>query len=135
MADAEVKRHDTKHLDRHNDYIAVYQRGDKRPVFFSDGGEAIEDLFCRVPETTTPEDRARVICEAIKATDEWGCWLQPVADGWVCWLQSDMAIITTARFDPDLVDDEASIANAIERVAQAYLAVDRIDVEEVLARE
>lgn len=25
MADADFKRYDTKHLDRHNDYIAVYE--------------------------------------------------------------------------------------------------------------
>jgi hypothetical protein len=125
MADAEVKRHDTKHLDRHNDYIAVYEV----PVTgghirFSDGGEAVDDLLCRVPATATPQDVARLIGEVMEIIDDSLCELQP-----------DMQITTTDIFDPDEGPDDSSVADAIERMAEAYRAVDRIDVEDVLARE
>ncbi len=64
MTDTEVRRHVTKHLDRHNDYIAVYEVPvTPNSVRFSDGGEAIEDLLYRVPDTATPPPppRPRVI--------------------------------------------------------------------------
>jgi hypothetical protein len=122
MADAEVKRHDTKHLDRHNDRIAVYQRQCSDGSRFTDDGEAVDDLLCRVPKTATPQDVARLIGEVME-----------VIDDAICELQSDMVITTESLFDPDKGEDEFSVADAIERMAEAYLAVDRIDVEEVLA--
>lgn len=124
MADAEVKRHDTKHLDRHNDYIAIYQRQCSDGSRFTDGGEAVDDLLCRVPATATPQDVARLIGEVMEIIDDSLCELQP-----------DMQITTTDIFDPDEGPDDSSVADAIERMAEAYRAVDRIDVEDVLARE
>jgi hypothetical protein len=124
MADADAKRHDTQHLDRHNDRIAVYQRQCSDCSRFTDDGEAVDDLLCRVPETATPQDVARLIGVVME-----------VIDDAICELQSDMAITTTSLFDPIEGEDESSVADAIERMAEAYLAVDRIDVEEVLARD
>lgn len=129
MAGTDAKRHDTQHLDRHNDRIAVYERAlsrgsSVRNVEFTDGGEAVEDLLDRVPATATPHDVARLIGEVMEDIDDHLCELQP-----------DMAITTTSLFDPDQGEDESSVADAIERMAQAYLAVDRIDVEEVLASD
>ena len=120
MADAEVKRHDTKHLDRHNDYIAVYEVPvTPNSVRFSDGGEAIEDLLYRVPDTATPHQVAAVIGRAMKEVEHRGCWVA-----------SDMHIeYTCCGTDGVFRDRNISI------IARAYLAVDRIDVEEVLAGE
>jgi hypothetical protein len=120
MADAEVKRHDTKHLDRHNDYIAVYEV----PVTgghirFSDGGEAIEDLLNRVPDTATPHDVVAVVGRAMKEVERCGCWVA-----------TDMHIeYISWSTGGEFRDRNISI------IARAYLAVDRIDVEEVLAGE
>jgi hypothetical protein len=120
MADAEVKRHDTKHLDRHNDYIAVYEVPvSGGSIRFSDGGEAIADLLCRVPETTPPESVLRLISEAMKEVEHCGCWVAPdMHIEYTCW-----------HTDGSFRDRNISI------IARAYLAVDRIDVEEVLAGE
>ena len=78
MTDTEVRRHVTKHLDRHNDYIAVYEVPvTPNSVRFSDGGEAIEDLLYRVPDTATPHQVAAVIGRAMAVVEEVGSEVRP----------------------------------------------------------
>lgn len=120
MADADFKRHVTKHLDRHNDYIAVYEVPITGSVpTYTDGGEAIEDLLDRVPDTATPHQVAAVISRAMVVVDENCCELWP---DWSIHLRAAAARIFIG-------------SRAVEQIAEAYRAVDRIDVEEVLARE
>ena len=130
MADAEVKPHDTKYLDRHGDYIRVYERtpsnGSRvRIVELTDGGEAVEDLLLRTPDTTKPQEVVPLIGRVMEVAEAVDCYLCP-----------DMSIADKVFLfaEPD-DDDRQYIAERVDAIAQAYLAVDRIDVEEVLASD
>lgn len=116
MADTQMAgRFDTEYLDRHNDRISVYMLVDDA-IIFTDGAEAVNDLVLRMPDTTTPQDVVRLIGHVIGELQDYYCRLGP-----------GMEISTTCPGEP--------IKVGILRIAKAYLAVDRIDVEEVLARE
>ena len=123
MADTQMAgRFDIEYLDRHNDRISVYLTGNGRgQPLFTDGGEAVQDLMCRVPETTPPEGVLRLVGHVIGELAKHGCRLTDrmhiVADG-----EKKLPFL-------------GALNRGIADVAQAYLAVDHIDVEEVLAGE
>ncbi|MEN6545362.1 MAG: hypothetical protein ABFE07_04905 [Armatimonadia bacterium] len=120
MADTQMAgRFDTKCLDRHNDRISVYLTGNGfGGPLFTDGGEAVQDLMCRVPGTTPPEGVLRLVGHVIGELAKHGCRLT-----------DHMHIVSDGK-KLSFLDE---INRGIDHIVQAYLAVDRIDVEEVLA--
>lgn len=126
--------HETQHLDRHGNKIVVWVGiwdGDEftADYMFDDGGLAMNDLFSRFPNADKCAERERLVQLADAPFN--GTKLHPIpqvrgSKGEPGWAICKRVCITTECADIAVLQRE----KAIECVAQAYLAVDRMNPEE-----
>lgn len=120
----EVGKHETSYLDRHGNKIVVNHYPWSAVATFTDGGKAVDDLLKRIPPDTSPQDVAFLIGRVME-----------VVDDFLCDLQSDMQIFTTPIECEDEEEDEYFVTrDGIRRIAEAYQAVDKMSLEEELAK-